>query len=190
MVFLSLYEIISLVIMSLALGFIFSDLFSKYRIPSKDPLTIMRQSNKLNEILFATMIVAPAVVLHELGHKFVAMAFGQFAQFHVSVTGLAIGTLLKLIGFPFIIFVPGYVSISGQALLGWQNSLIAFAGPGVNLLMWLTFLLISKKIKEPQKKIIFLIMAKINLFLFAFNMIPIPPFDGYQVMTGFFRFFS
>jgi Zn-dependent protease len=190
MVFLSLYEIVSLVIMSVALGFIFSDLFSKYKIPSKDPLTIMRQSNKLNEMLFAIMIVAPAVVLHELGHKFVAMAFGQFAQFHVSLTGLAIGTGLKLIGFPFIIFVPGYVSISGQSLLGWQNSLIAFAGPGVNLLLWLVFWLIAKQAKEPQKKIIFLIMARINLFLFAFNMIPIPPFDGYQVFRGLFSFFG
>ena len=190
MVFLSLYEIVSLLIMSLALGFIFSDLFSKYKIPSKDPIAIMRRSNRLNDILFASMIVAPAVVLHELGHKFVAMAFGQFAQFQISAMGLAIGAGLKLIGFPFVVFVPGYVRITGQALLGWQNALIAFAGPGINLLLWAIFSLIAKGIKEPKNKIILLIMARINLFLFAFNMIPIPPFDGHQVFSGLFSFFS
>jgi len=44
---------------------------------------------------FAIIITAPAVILHELAHKFVAMAMGLTATFHAWYTGLGIGVFYE-----------------------------------------------------------------------------------------------
>ena len=49
---------------------------------------------------YAIYVSAPAIIIHELGHKFVAMAYGYTATFEMFSLGLAIGVVLKLIGSP------------------------------------------------------------------------------------------
>jgi Zn-dependent protease len=183
-------EIIDLLIMTFSLGFIFSNLFSKLRQRAQgyDPLSFYRDNRFLHDILFAAAIVAPGIILHEFGHKFVAMLFGHSAVFHASIPGLLVGVTLRLIGFPFIIFAPGYVSISG-AMVGWQSSLIAFAGPAVNLAFWFVFRFLYKREQNDSKRLIFHAISSINLFLFIFNMLPFPPFDGFKVFSGLFSLF-
>lgn len=185
--FFSLDEILNLVIMIAVLGFIFKDFFKKPLAEDYDPIKHFSKSQSSGNFWFAVAVVAPAIVLHEFGHKFIAMAYGLHAQFFASITGLSIGILLKLLNFGFIVFVPGYVSIIGNAT-PLQHSIISFAGPGVNLLLFLISFLLLKYNKISRKYISLVALTKnINLFLFFFNMLPIPPFDGFKVFSGLFQ---
>lgn len=80
--FISLREIADIIIMVFAIGYIFSDYFRREPLEGYDPLTYYKKPPLIESIKFAAMIAAPAVVLHELAHKFVAMAFGAIATLH------------------------------------------------------------------------------------------------------------
>jgi len=177
---LTLVEVLSLVVMTLALGYIFSGFI---RIPRD--LFEMKGGFDWENFWFAALVSAPAVVFHEFGHKFVAMALGYSATFHVYTFGLVLAVVLKMISSPLLILAPAYVSIpAGVPPL--QGSLIAFAGPFVNLLLFGISALVLKLRKNMSKKemIGWAISKKLNLFLFIFNMIPIPPLDGFHVLSG------
>ncbi len=163
-------ELIDIVIMTLAIGFIFSGLFQKQRF--------MKRGFDFESLKFAAMVTAPAVVFHELGHKFLALLFGISAVFHAAYFWLLIGVVLKLANFPFIFFIPGYVSYSANAGTYLQNALIALAGPLTNLVIFVIASLLLKKAKNKKQFLLIYLTKQINLFLFIFNMIPIMPFDG------------
>lgn len=184
MVFITFGEIISLVIITVVLGYIFVDYITPRRM---DPFSLT--NNRWKDIKFAALIIAPAVIIHELFHKFVAMSFGFPAVFHVYWFGLGLALILKLLSSPIIILAPAFVSYPALATAS-QNMLIAFAGPFANLLMFVGATLWLKYGKLNQKKVVILSLTKkINLFLFIFNMIPIPPFDGYHVFSGLLSMF-
>jgi Zn-dependent protease len=173
----SVQELIDLVIMTTALGFIFKDIFKKPSGPY-EPLTYYKKRFDFDNFKFAVMVTAPAIIFHELAHKFVALFYGLEATFHAHYFFLGIGILMKLLNFGFIFFIPGYVMHSGLAT-HFQVATIAVAGPLINLLLWLSsaFLLKQKNIKNKYIPILFL-TKRINMLLFIFNMLPIPPFDG------------
>ena len=183
---LTLMEIIDIVIITAVLGFIFMRHFTIKQTP-EDYIKLRKfdwQSFKL-----ACLITAPAIILHEFGHKFLAIAFGMEAVFNAAYFWLGIALLLTLASFPFIIFVPAYVSIFGDGT-ALQYSLIAFAGPFVNLFLWIGSLIIIKTMKIKHRYIPLLVLtSRINMFLFIFNMIPIPGFDGYKVFSGLLSIF-
>ncbi|PIN81964.1 hypothetical protein COV11_00465 [Candidatus Woesearchaeota archaeon CG10_big_fil_rev_8_21_14_0_10_30_7] len=168
-------ELIDVVLMTLVVGFIFMDVFKQ------------RQYNygfNWEDLKFSCMVTSPAIILHELMHKLVAVYFGLNATFHAAYTWLFFGVILKLLG-GFIFFVPGYVSMSGF-VLPYQKFLIAFAGPGTNLVLYLVSSYVLKnKIITNQKYYTALHLTKyINGFLFILNMIPLPFFDGGQALNA------
>ena len=169
-------EIFYLVILTLAIGYIFSGYI-------KIPGLYSRWFN-WNNIKFAMLVTAPAIILHELGHKFVGLAFGYSSMFHIWWFGLALGIFLRIVGSPFLILAPGYVSVSPNMPL--ELSAIAFAGPFINLLLFsLAVLVLRFKRKLRRKEFLFWHLTKvINMWLFIFNMIPIPPLDGSKVLMG------
>ncbi len=185
MALITLLEILNFAIMSVVIGYIFMGLY-----PSR-PRTVYDMTHKkkfdLRGFKFAVMIAAPAIVLHELAHKFVAMGYGYTASFELFPMGLAIGVILKLIGSPFLLIAPGYVSIGVEAL---SNSvayrIIAFAGPATNLVIWLgsMFLLKSKRRWSTWQFSALRMSKYLNMLLFFFNMIPFGPFDGAKVFFG------
>jgi Zn-dependent protease len=190
MAILSIREIFDIIVMTGVLGFIFMNFFSS-RIKTKNPFDITSRTKYFDKEGFinAIIITAPAIILHEFGHKFVAIAFGLTAQFNAAYSWLFLAVILKLLAFPFIFFVPAYVSITGVAT-PLQHSITAFAGPAVNLLIWLGIIVFfeiakARKLQIKRKTMtILLLTKKINMFLFIFNMLPIPMFDGYQVFSG------
>jgi Zn-dependent protease len=131
-------------------------------------------------------------VLHELAHKFVAMAFGVqavfFAFYHDTLSlGLAVlSIIMKLAGSSFLFVIPGYVSIGATTPL--RSAIISFAGPCMNLLLWLVpaYLLKHKRYSRKATMLLF-ITKRINMFLFFFNMIPIGFFDGAKVFGGLLK---
>ena len=173
----SFIEIIELLIVTAAIGYIFSGIV---RIPGL--------ISNYERIKFSIYVAAPAVILHELMHKFVAIFMGLSATFHASYPGLLLGIILKLISSPFLILVPGYVSIPLTNPI--NGAIIAFAGPFTNLLLWLVATLLLRTKKLSQKQVLFLALTKrINIILFIFNMIPFGPLDGAKVFSGIISYF-
>jgi Zn-dependent protease len=189
-------EIFDIVLMTLVIGFIFKDAFPRRPkvevIPPEgyDPLKNMRRF-KWDDFWFAVAVVAPSIILHEFGHKFSALSFGLSAEFHAAYTWLAVGLILKLISFGFMFFVPAYVSIAGMGT-PLEYAIIAFAGPLINLVLWLgsAALLKSKRLKRKMHHDVYHVLfltSKINMFLFIFNMLPIPGFDGWGFFSNLFE---
>jgi len=169
--FISAKEIFDIIVMTFAIGYIFSGFIGK-----------RRDVFNWQDIKYSMIVAAPAVVLHELSHKFVAMAFGANAVLHAPYGMYIVVILLRLIHFPILFFVGGYVSHSPLPAL--ESSLVALAGPLVNLFLWV-FALVLLKNKTFSKHYHYLIpMAKLNMFLFIFNMLPVPGFDGYWFLRG------
>ncbi len=188
-------EIIDMVIMVVITGFIFSGYVRRPKIlpgQAYDPLKPnFMQKGLLNlnmqDFLTSCLIIGVPIILHELGHKFVAMHFGMHATFHAFYMMLGIGLVLKLLGSPFLIMAPAYVSyIASPTASPITFSAIAFAGPAVHLIFFLAatiILSIKKKLKENTYYLLEM-TKQVNLLLFIFNMIPIRPFDGYTVFQG------
>lgn len=194
MAFLSFMELFDIVLMSLVVGFIFKDILRPQRGPLHPDDLIKNvtpgKALRLSDFWFAVLLVAPAIIFHEFGHKFTAMAFGLSATFHAAYTWLVVGVVLKFLMPGFVFFVPAYVSYPASAG-ALQSTLIAFAGPAVNGLFWLSTLLFmrygftGRMTPKRQQQFRFLaLFRRINGFLFVFNLIPIPGFDGFHVLSG------
>ena len=124
------------------------------------------------------IFVGLASVLHELFHKLAGLMLGVPAVFHAFYLGLFIGVLLKIFFPSFVLLIPGYVTIySNDPLIGL---ITAFAGPFANFLLFVIFKYLSLK----KNDWFFYEIAMINLWLFIFNMLPIPPLDGYKVLVN------
>jgi len=186
--FITINEIIDIVIMTLAIGYIFSS-FIKEPEEDYEPLKHFGKNSLWQSIKLGIIIAAPAVVLHELSHKFVAMAFGAEAVIHAPLGWYALVILLKLINFPFLFFVGGYVSHT--LLPALPSAIVSFAGPLTNLILYILFINLIKfsLVNRKYYKTLF-ISAKLNLFLFGFNMIPLPGFDGYGVLMNLLNLFG
>ena len=184
MTIISLIEVIELLILVVVLGYIFSGIFKRRPESTKE---LYKQKFTWADFKLAMLVTAPAVVFHEMGHKFVAILLGINATFHNLYWGLAIGVVLKLIASPIIIFAPGYVEIppATPENLIW---IIAIAGPLVNLILFVGATIALKTMKLSKKTAVILYLTKIiNIWLFIFNMLPIPPLDGSKVYPGLYH---
>jgi len=173
-------ELIDILILTFAIGYIFSGFVKKPR----DELSIYSSGNKWVDIKYASMIATPAVLLHEFGHKFVGLFYGFDSVLHISVMGLGIGVLLRYIRSPIIFFVPAFVVSTLAVANPSKFAILALAGPVANFgLYWLSeWALLSKK--WPKYNHAWIISKKINLILMAINMIPFGMFDGAKVLAG------
>lgn len=180
-----LRELIDIVIMTLAVGYIFMDFF---RLPHERGFDARR-------LWLACLVTAPALIAHELAHKFTALAFGLQAVFHAAYTWLGIGIALKLVQSPLIFFVPGYVSIQcatqSCAIAPLVSALIAFAGPALNGLLYLTawYVIQNRRVRSRRWLLFWFLTKRINGLLFILNMLPIPGFDGFTVYRGLWNAF-
>jgi len=188
-------EIVDLVLMTIFVGYVFSDMIPARR-ENYDPLVHYKRGFDFEKMKFAIMATAPAIIVHELAHKFVALGFGLnavFYAFYRSTFTLMLGVLTiisKLTGFGFMFFVPGYVSIGGNGT-NLQFALAAFAGPFVNLVLWIgSWFLIKNKFYKKKHFLLLILTQRINMFLFIFNILPIPGFDGYNFFIHLVRAFS
>ena len=151
------------------------------------------------DIAAAFIATATGFILHEMGHKFVAMGRGYVAHFRIWAWGIALALITAIVSQGQAIFgAPGAVYIApaaGAASFGAyafsqrnavrDNTMISAAGPGTNLAFMLFFLLM-----------IFILPTSgfwstvanygftLNLGLGSFNMLPIPPMDGYKIFKG------
>ncbi len=135
--------------------------------------------------------VGISFILHELGHKVVAQRFGFVAEFRKWTPGLILAIITALLGFIFL--MPGAVyigSYTGQISIR-ENGIISVAGPAVNIILAIIFLVIGISIyplvTANNINSMYLILTtctlglSINSFLAVFNLLPFFVLDGAKI---------
>lgn len=153
---------------------------------------ILYSGRDLNGIIALLPIIMLGVgcgfIFHELGHKLSAMHYGYWAEYRMWVYGLVIALISSFFGFIFA--APGAVYIYGPNMSDKENGIISLAGPVINIVITLIFLVIlfslGNSIMHSETNyiiaVICIIGAKINSFLALFNLLPIPTLDGSKVL--------
>jgi len=174
-------EIFDAAITVIALGYIFRNYF-------RTPVTEFAPAgSNRRQILNAALIVAPAVLLHEFVHKFVAMGFGFLATYRAAYEWLILGVFLSYFRFPFVFFVPAYVSIIGAGP-SWAFALVAISGPLTNLALYgISDIVTRFELVKGNNYLYFHVFKHINKWLFLFNLIPLPGTDGYNFINSLLR---
>lgn len=148
-----------------------------------------RDMNGVIKILPMVMVgVGAGFILHELGHKFVSMKYGYWAEFKLWPQGLLFALVTSFFGFVFA--APGAVYTYANYMTDEINGKISVAGPVVNIILAIIFLVICVLVyqdafKNETSLLIFIVCSlgfSINSFLATFNMLPIGNLDGSKVL--------
>lgn len=101
-----------------------------------------------------------AAVLHEMGHIFVyLLLFRRFPVIEVTMTGFCMRT-------------------GGQTITRGQTFLLAAAGPGMNALLAAIWAMRMEQCATIRGSA----FLAANLLTGAFNLLPVPPLDGAQML--------
>mgnify|MGYP001385389742 CR=1 FL=1 len=156
----------------------------------------------LEQIPFVLLVLLIAFTIHEFSHAYTAYKFGDPTPKHHGRVTLNPRVHLDVLG-TILIFLAGF-GWAKPVLINRANFkrprmmgiLVAIAGPLSNLLLCflslfvLHLLLRSGALEGLQPGVqqaitLFLhIMVSLNMVLFVFNMIPLPPLDGYHVLEN------
>ena len=143
----------------------------------------------LNLLPMIMVGVGLGFILHELGHKFVSMKYGYWAEFKLWPQGLLFAIVTSFFGFVFA--APGAVYTYANHITDEINGKISIAGPVVNIVLALIFLAIATAVYPSALKsnstslIVFIVCSlgySINSFLAVFNLLPIGNLDGSKVL--------
>jgi len=160
---------------------------------------LLGTGGSLVNVAAALAATATGFILHEMGHKFVAMRRGYVAHFRVWAWGIALALITAFVSQgQFLFGAPGAVYIAPAAGVlsygayasshrneGKDNALISAAGPGTNLAFALSFLfLIFVLPTDGLWNTVATYGFILNVGLGSFNMLPIPPLDGYKIFKG------
>jgi Zn-dependent protease len=165
--------------------------------------------NSVEQILVMAVPLVLAITLHEAAHAYVAdMKGDNTARLlgRISLNPIVHIDLFGTILIPFLMFMTtgfifGYakpVPVNAYQLRRPRQDMawVAAAGPGMNLALaivsGLLYRSIDRGILSSQEPGTFQVMllgmfhfsVMINLWLMAFNLIPIPPLDGGRVLMG------
>lgn len=150
----------------------------------------------LETIPYVVAVLLIAFTIHEFSHAYVAYKFGDPTakdKGRVTLNPIShidpLGTLLLLIaGFGWARPVPvNRFNFKRPRLAGF---LVSFAGPLSNLLLaivgfiiWYSMAAAGLGENMPVYVYTFIDMfIQINIVLFVFNMLPLPPLDGYHIL--------
>ncbi len=143
-------------------------------------------------LLFFTylLVVGTGFVSHELAHKFTAQKYGYWSEFRLWPWGLAMALLSSVFTLgSFIFAAPGatYV-VPRYNAYEWpevserkRTGVISLAGPLSNVIWAVVFFLLSRLSGLPS--LIGTVGFQVNLWLAAFNMIPLGGLDGRKIMS-------
>lgn len=152
--------------------------------------SVGRDTNGILNMLPIVMVgVGAGFILHELGHKFVSMKYGYWAEFQMWPHGLIFALITSFFGFVFA--APGAVYTYANYMTDEINGKISIAGPIVNIILALIFLagavaIYPSAFYSENSLLIFLICSvgySVNSFLALFNLLPIGNLDGSKVLT-------
>jgi len=149
------------------------------------------------EVVIAGFIAtATGFIIHEMGHKYVAIRRGYVAHFRLWMQGLLLTLFVVIFSGGGIIFgAPGavYIAPAAAAYYGYdsasrprdseqENMVISAAGPGINLVFAVAFLaLVLATLSGSFLWTIARFGFALNVGLGSFNMLPVPPLDGSKI---------
>lgn len=157
------------------------------------------------DVTFLLIIIALvlSIVIHEVAHGYMANLLGDpTARLsgrltlnpipHIDPVGSVLIPALLFLGNAGFLFgwakpVPyNPYNLNNQK---WGEALVAFAGPGINILLALIFGLLLRfhevLVLDAVLVEVFGYVVFINILLALFNLIPIPPLDGSKVIEPF-----
>jgi len=155
------------------------------------PLQQVTAATALVIFAIALLTVGIGFILHEMAHKFTAIRYGYWAEFHKDNSMLLIAVVLaSLVGFVFA--APGATVIytnpyEGRGLTREENGKISAAGPATNLLLCIPFAALYvlggglSAAGGSLLAILGLAGIQINAMIAAFNMLPFGPLDGRKI---------
>lgn len=162
-------------------------------------------SQKLLLLIYFLPIFLISLSIHEYSHALLAYKFGDDTAYKEGRLTLNPMKHLDLIG---SIVMPILAFTSGFMLIGWakpvpvnraklnnirrDDAIVSFAGPISNFLFALVtyaiFVVISNAGVQLSNEVfnIFRLTIIFNIFLFCFNLLPIPPLDGSHIIFNIF----
>lgn len=156
----------------------------------------------LSFTIFTVIVLIYSVVMHEVAHGYAAYALGDptakiakrltLNPFrHVDLWGtIIIPGLLVITHSPFLFGYAKPVPYNPFNLKNqrWGESIVAVAGVATNFILALIFAGVTRY-AYAHGAVLYSDLASMvvltNLFLGFFNLIPIPPLDGYTFLRGF-----
>jgi Zn-dependent protease len=148
---------------------------------------------------FQIAIIIVSIVFHELSHGYMAYFLGDPTAKYAGRLTLNPIKHLEIFG---SVIVPILTYILGGVVFGWAKPvpynpyniknkygevLVAIAGPISNFLIAFVFAMYFRSLESPETSPsgqLALLIIIVNITLGVFNMMPIPPLDGFKVFTG------
>jgi Zn-dependent protease len=144
-------------------------------------------------------VLVPAIILHEISHGVVALAFGDDTAKkagRLTLNPIAHVDPVGSIGLPLLL------AVAGAPIFGWakpvpvnprnlrhprqESLLVSLAGPATNIVLAIGAALVLRTATHSSLPIeIALQFGIINVVLATFNLIPIPPLDGSAIIERF-----
>lgn len=152
--------------------------------------------------LFAFAILILSIILHEVAHGYAANALGDPTARLAGRLTLNPIPHIDLIG---SVIVPAFLIFTNAGILfgwakpvpynpynlknqRWGEAMVAAAGPLTNLFIAGVFAFVvraaSMGLVPPEAGTFAALVVFVNLFLGLFNLVPLPPFDGYTVLAS------
>jgi Zn-dependent protease len=151
------------------------------------------------------LVVVFAICCHEYMHARVALWQGDSTaadQGHLTLNPLKQMGPFSLVMLAIIGFAYGQVPVNLSRMRHkHSDALVSFAGPATNLVLAIVFCFAAALVilvpgaqeqASPSGEIsnnainLFYLGATLNFALFALNMLPVPPLDGWGILTSFF----
>ena len=174
-------EVLDLLIAWLGVSFAFYLAFSEANLSNASLEGI------LVTLAVPLLVVGSSFVLHELLHKFTAQRYGFWSEFRANYVTLGLSILFAYV--THIVFAaPGATMIYGPNITKRQNGIISAAGPLLNLALgglYLLLYLLTLSLLTPIGGLLNYVGFYgfvINIWLSAFNLLPIGPLDGRKVL--------
>jgi Zn-dependent protease len=162
-------------------------------------------SQKLILLFYFLPIFLFSLSIHEFAHALLANKFGDDTaknQGRLTLNPIKHIDLIGSIVMPILAFTSGFM------LIGWakpvpvnrnklrnvfrDDAIVSFAGPFSNLLFAILVYVVLNFVTNSSIEInstlfnIFRLTIIFNIFLFCFNLLPIPPLDGSHIIFDFF----
>ena len=155
-----------------------------------------------NTIIVYALPVIFAITLHEAAHAYAAKYFGDNTAFaagrmtldplkHIDPFGTIVMPVMLYIlssgSFTFGFAKPVPVDFSRLRNPKKQMAFVAFAGPAANFVMALGWMALLIIVGGNDRGFLFEVAragVSVNVLMFVFNLLPIPPLDGGRIVTS------
>jgi Zn-dependent protease len=168
-------------------------------------VAVLLSSHRISSAsLIVFLVIIPSIMLHEVAHGWVALAFGDDTAKRAGRLTFNPIAHIDVVG---TLIVPAIMILGGFGFFGWakpvpvnpsrlrsprnQGVLVALAGPATNLVLVAVSALLFRLYRVPPDitlgatplwvQIVFY-LGLANLLLAIFNLLPIPPLDGSVVI--------